>query len=75
MRNMPIYIPEGSYFTPAEASDYLGVGYRYVCRLVESGRLTGIRICRNTYLIPEAEVIERKQNPPPVGRPKAGSAR
>lgn len=72
---MAIFIPEGAYFTPTEASEYLGVGHRYVCKLLETGQLTGIKICRNTYLIPAEDVLDRKQNSPPVGRPKSKQSR
>lgn len=73
MRNMSIFIPEGAYYTPVEASQYLGVTRSYVCRLVDTGKMFGIRVGKNAYLIPAEDVAERKRNPPSVGRRRANA--
>lgn len=67
---MPIYIETGSYYTAAEAAEVLGVRTTYVCQLLQAGQLIGFRVGKMS-LIPASEVLERKKNPPPVGRPKS----
>lgn len=72
---MPIYIERGNYFTSAEAAEYLGTGAAHIVRLLARGQLTGFRIGKAGYLIPAADVIARKKNPPSVGRPKSNPSR
>lgn len=68
---MPIFIETGSYFTTAEAAEYLGTGASHILRLLSRGQLIGFRIGKTSYLIPAEEVVARKKNSPPVGRPKS----